>query len=88
MDELIPIFSYIVFSAVSGLELYMSKDQHQCKLISYNSFISNHICSIILNSVVCYMRIYSPSSPNYIEGCGLLSSSTVQAIWTAKTISM
>ena len=56
-------FSYTVFSAVSGLELSMSKEHHQCKLISYYSFISNSACSIISNYAVCYMRIYFPSSP-------------------------
>lgn len=41
-----------VFSAVSGLELSMSKEQHRCKFLLYQSFISTPS-----NELYCFENI-------------------------------
>lgn len=38
---------YVVFSAVSGLEFFMSKEHHQCKSLSFQSF----------NILLCYSSL-------------------------------
>jgi hypothetical protein len=36
-----------VFSAVSGLELSMSKEHHKCKNFLFFFFMNNHKCKIL-----------------------------------------